>query len=227
MRRLVWPALAILVAALGWSIIPSALLTRQVRDAVRTQVQPTGPLSVSVRTNLPGLLGRRARTIDIDATGARLGDLVADRVRAHLRGARLREGDDGRLTADVEAGAAEVHVSAANLEQLLQSRGVLQPVVSITTGGIAVSGEAHVGPVQAKAQMEGQFYAVGTTDVHFRITSLKVSGIDVPAEMAAAVLGLTTQPLLSLGRLPVKVSIDRIEMQPGKVIMHARAGAAQ
>jgi DUF2993 family protein len=224
MRRFIWVALAIVVAALAWSVVPSALLTRRVRNAVQTEVQPTGPLSVSVRTTLPAMLRRRAQTVEIEAAGARLGDVTADHLRVHLRGVRLRDGEGGRLTADVDAGTVDVEVSAANLEQFLRSRGVDHPTVSMTTSGIAVSGDVHVGPVQAKAQMEGQFYVVGTTDVHFRITSLSMSGVEVPPTLATAVLGLTTTPLLSLGRLPVKVSIDRIEMRPGKTVLHARAG---
>jgi hypothetical protein len=226
-RRFVWAALVIVPAVLAWSVIPSALLTREVRDAVRAQVQPTGGLSVSARTTLPGLLERRARTIDIDASGVRLGDLTAERLRANLRGARLRDAADGRLAADVDSGTAEAHISAADLEQLLRSRGVGQPTVSITTGGVSVSGDVNVGPVQAKAQMEGQFYLVGTADVHFRVTALNVSGVVVPPDMVTTVLGLTTTPLLSLGRLPVNVAIHRIEMQSGRVILHARAGAAK
>jgi hypothetical protein len=225
MRRFVWAALAIVVAALVWSAVPSALLTRRVREAVRTQVQPTGPLEVRVRTTLPAMLERRAQTIDIDVAGARLGDVTADRLRVRLRGVRLHDADGGRLTADVDDGTTEVEISAANLEQLLRSRGVGQPAVSITPSGISVSGDVNVGPVQAKAQMEGQFYVVGTTDIHFKITALTVSGVEVAPGLATAVLGLTTTPLLSLRVLPVAVSIDRIEMLSGKAVLHARAGA--
>jgi hypothetical protein len=226
MRRALWVAVAIIAAALVWTVVPSVLVTLRVREAVRAQLQPTGPLAVRARTTLAGMLGGRARAIDIDATGARLGDVAAQRLRVRLRGVRIREGGDGRLTTDVEAGSAEVEVSGADLEQLLRSRGVSQPSVAITADGIAISGDVQVGPVLAKTQLRGQFYVVGTTDVHFRITALTMSGIDVPAAIATAALGLTTTPVVSLKGLPVAVVIDRVEMQAGKAMLYARAGGA-
>jgi hypothetical protein len=224
MRRVAWVAVAVVVAALVWSVVPSALATRRVREAVRTQVQPAGGLDVRVRTTLAGLLGRRARTIDIDAAGVRLGDVIAQRLRMRLRGVQLRERDGGSLGADVDAGTAEVEVAGADLEQLLRTRGVERPSVSINTERIAVTGGVRVGPVFAEMRLTGQFYVVGATDIHFRITALNMSGVEVPPDLATTALALTTTPVLSLKGLPVAVAIERIDAQAGKVVLYARAG---
>jgi hypothetical protein len=223
MQRAVWVLVGIVVAAALWTWVPSALVQRQVAAVLQDRLSAEGAIRVRARTTLIGLVQGRVARLDIDASGVHLGDLTADRLTAGLRGIAFHRGSDGSLVlASVQSGAAEMAIASRDLEKYLGARGVENPSVRIDATGITATGGIRAGPVLANARLQGQFYAVDERDLYFRVSSLDVSGMDLPQSLANTLLSAAVKPVASVRSLPVPLRIDRIGSVPGWVIIHAR-----
>jgi hypothetical protein len=170
-----------------------------------------------------GLLRGRVDHLDLEAAGVRLGDLVAGRFAAELRGVTLRRAR-GAWTVRVRDGTAIVEIGQANLEEYLRERGIEQPSVRIDASGIEAAGGVRMGPVATTARVRGHLYTAGGRDLHFRPSSLHLGGTEVPAGMAGAVFATAGRPVATLGGLPIQLMIERVYTEPGKVIVRARIG---
>jgi len=224
MRRVFWLLVVIAALAVLWSWVPSLAVERQIAAVLRARLEASGPVTVRARTTLVALAQERVERIDIEARGVRLGDLVADRLTAKLEGVAFRRAPDGVVVVtNIQAGAAEIEITEDDLERYLGARGVDNPSVHIDKTGVSATGGMRVGPVLATARLRGQFYAVDGRDLYFRVTSLEVSGVDVPRALAETVLAVAAQPVVSVRHLPVSIRIDRIDAEAGRVVVHARA----
>ncbi len=225
MRRAVWVLVWIAVLAAVWTWVPSAVVQHQVAAAFRSRMESAGSVTVRARATLVGLVRGRVNRIEVDARGAPLGDLTADRLTATLEGVSFQRGGGGAvIISAIDAGAAQIEITQADLERYLRDRHVENPSVSIDGTGVTATGGMRIGPVQATARLRGQFFAVDDRDVYFRVTSLDVSGTDVPPPLAETVLAMAGRPILSMRDLPVPVRIDRIDSTSGRVVIHARIG---
>ncbi len=223
MRRAVWVLVGIAALAVLWVWAPSALVQRQVATVLRARLDATGTVTVRARTTLVGLLRGQVDRLDIDARGARLGDLTADRLTASLQGIAFHRGRDGAVViTSVQSGAAEIRITQGDLERYLRARGVDTPSVTIDATGVTATGGMRAGPILATARLRGQFYAVDERDLYFRVASLDVSGMDVPQPLANTILAVAVKPVASVRTLPMPVRIDRIDSGPGRVTIHAR-----
>jgi hypothetical protein len=222
MRPLYW-VLAAAAAALGILWVSSRAVERQAAWVLRSALQPSGALSVRAALTPLGLLRGRVDYLDLEAAGVRLGDLVAGRFAARLRGVTLRRAR-GVWTVQVRGGTASVEIGQADLERYLRERGVEQPSVRIDASGIEAAGGVRMGPVATTARVQGQFYTASGRDLHFRVASMYLGGTEVPAGVAGAVFAMAGRPVATLQGLPVQLTIDRVYTEPGKVVVRARAG---
>lgn len=90
-------------------------------------------------------------------------------------------------------------------------------MVAIDASGVAAEGMATVGGVGVKARIRGQFVASGA-DLLFRVTSLDVSGVDVPPVVVQTALGFA-QPAVSFRDLPFAMVIERVTSEESRVIV--------
>ncbi len=225
MRRALWVLVGIAALAAVWTWVPSAVVQRQVAAVLRDRLEPVGSVTVRARATLAGLARGRINRIEIDARGARVGEVTAERLAATLEGLSFRRGPGGVVVITaVDSGMARIEITQADLERYLRDRRVESPSVSIGETGVEATGGMRIGPIQATARLRGQFFAVDDRDVYFRVASLDVSGADIPPSLAETVLAVAGRPVLSVRDLPVPVRIDRIDSTTGRVVIHARIG---
>lgn len=225
MRRAVWVLVGIAALAAVWTWVPSAVVQRQVAVALRGRLESAGSVTVRARATLAGLARQRVNRIEIDARGARVGEVAAERLTATLEGVSFHRGPGGVVVVTrIDSGAAQIEITQADLERYLRDRHVENPSVNIDETGVVATGGMRIGPVQATARLRGQFFAVDDRDVYFRVASLDVSGADVPPSLAETVLAVAGRPILSVRDLPVPVRIDRIDSTTGRVVIRARIG---
>ncbi|MGQ0548091.1 MAG: LmeA family phospholipid-binding protein [Armatimonadota bacterium] len=226
MRRSTWLliglAMAVAIGALAvW--VPSRLAERQVTEALRPHIDPTGSLSVQVRTTALDYPRGRIRRLDVDARGIKIADLTAEGLTASMKGVTLTQSTSGALVVRARAGHLTVTIAADDLKRFLRTRGVQNPEVAIDAAGVKASGMMRVGAVEVAARLSGQFEGSGR-DLRFRVTSLDVGGVELPPAVAGTVFG-TIQPSWSLESLPFPVEIDRISTSEGRVVVTARVVA--
>ncbi len=221
MRWQVAVGLAILVAiALGvWA--PSAIIQRQMASVLRAHLEPDGAVRVRVRATVWGLAQQRVERMHVDASGIRLGDLAADRLRADLAGVAFLRSAGGWTPTGVRSGEATAEIGRVRLEQFLRDRGVAGPSVQVAPSGVSVSGEMPAGGVRVPFKLQGQFEAAGR-DLRFRVATLEVGGTEVPRQLADTLMGLV-KPVISLSRLPIPLVVDRVTAEDGRLIVRARA----
>lgn len=226
MRALRVLILIALVAIIGvWG--PSWLVQRAIAGLLQERLQATGEISVRARASLPGLVRGRIERLDVSATGVRVGDVIAERFSATLRGVTVTQvfGGAPALTG-VESGTAELTVGQADLERFLRDRGVGRPSVAIDASGVTATGDVRVGPVLASARVRGQFTVIEKTDLSFRPESFEMNGVAVPGPLVAGILAATTRPIVTLRGLPVPMAIERMTSAPGRITVFARIGAS-
>ncbi len=227
MRRTIWVLAALAGAAAAWVWGPSLLVQRELTSLLQTSLRATRGVSVHARASALGLLRGRVDHVRVTAAGVQLGDLVAERLTATLSSLRFdRVG--GRLElAGVGVGDAALTITRGDLERLLWLRGVQRPSVTIDESGVQATGEITAGPVSAEARLRGQFYAVGRTDLYFRVDAFDMGGMEVPAPLMTAILGVSARPIVSLRGLPVPMVIERITSGSGEVVVAARIEATR
>ena len=205
MRWVLWIVLAaVIVAAIV--LVPARVVERQIAGALHPLLEPGGIVTVRARVSPLGLIRGYLGRVRVTARGIRIGSLTSQRLDAMLTGVDLIKTPGGeRAVGRVRAGRAVIEFGRTDLEQFLRKRGVENPVVGIDAAGVAAEGMATVGGASVRARIRGQFIAVGA-DLLFRVTSLEVSGVDVPAAIAQTALGLV-QPAVSFRELPFPMVI--------------------
>lgn len=225
MRRAAWLLVAIAVPAALWVWGPSWLVQQQTAAVVRSRLGAAGPVAVRARATALGLVRGRVDWLEIEAGALPLGELSAQRMRARLVGVLLERAGGGRAAIrEVASGSAEFEIGQADLERFLSNRGVAGPSVTIGPDGVAAAGRVRVGTVEATAHVRGQFYAISGTELHFRVSSLVVSGVEVPMGFPNTFMALAASPVVSLKTLPVPARIERVEMGNGRLVIFAQVG---
>ncbi len=201
---------------------PSKIAERQVTAALRPHLEPTGSVQVRAWTTAPAFVRGRIDRLRVEARAIRLGDLTADHLAASLAGITLtRSPANGRIIGQARSGDVAIEIGRAGLERFLRARGVQNPSVTIDATGVMATGQARVGAIEVTARVRGQFYAASGRDLLFRVTSLEVSGVELPPPLAATVLALI-QPAVSLDALPFPIVIERVTSSDGRIVVQAR-----
>jgi hypothetical protein len=224
MRRTGWITLVLVAAILGVLLwVPSWLASRQFAEVLRPYVQQNGSLRVNAWTTPLGYLRGEIRRLNVDAREIKLGDLTADRLRASLSGVRLTRARSSPSQPPVRARSGQItaEVAADDLERFLRGRDVRNPVVKIDPSGVAASGHVRAGAVEVETHVRGQFDVSSSRDLRFRVTSLQVSGVEVPPAVAGTIVA-AVQPAISLQGLPFPLAIDRVSTTEGRIIIQAR-----
>jgi hypothetical protein len=214
--------LAVAALAVG---APTLIIQRQMVTVLREHVEPDGTVRVRVLATAWGLVQQQVTRMRVEATGIRLGDLVADRLNAQLAGIEFERSPQGWVPVRVRAGTATAEIGQARLEQFLRERGVEQPEVRVEPAGIIVLGAMPAGAVRVTVRLQGQFEAAGR-DLRFRATSLEIGGTEVPQQLADTLVGLV-QPSISLSRLPIPLVVQRVSAASGRLIVRAQAEEAR
>lgn len=222
MRWQLVAGLGILLAALAVGA-PTVVIQRQMVAVLREHVEPNGAVRVRVLATAWGLVAQQVARMRVEATGIRLGDLVADRLSAQLAGIAFERSAQGWVPVRVRGGTATAEVGQARLEQFLRERGVEQPEVRVEPSGITVLGAMPAGAVRVSVRLQGQFEAAGR-DLRFRVASLEIAGAEVPRQLADTLVGLI-QPAISLSRLPIPLVVHRVVAGEGRLVVHAQAEA--
>lgn len=224
MRWTPWVLLvALIVAIVAW--VPARIVERQIAAALKPHLEPEGTVAVWARATARGLMRGYVARVHVEAKAIRVGDMAAQRLDATLLGIDLVRTPSGdRTIGRVRGGDATIEFGRADLERFLRSRGVDHPTVAIDASGVIAEGTVRAGGVVLRARVRGQFYAAGS-DLRFRVTSLEVSGMDVPAALAETVVG-AVRPAVSLRELPFPMVVDQVTSGDGRVVVHARVEAA-
>ncbi|MDI6772474.1 MAG: DUF2993 domain-containing protein [bacterium] len=223
MHRAVWWLIGIAALASLWSWVPSAFVRYQVAASIRAQLGTPGQLTIRVRTTAWSFARGRVDHLEIEARDLSLSQVSVRRFRASMTGVEMAgPGQGGPAIRSAESGNAELEIGQPDLERLLAAHGIIGPAVAIDADGITATGLLRAGPVAGPARVSGQFYAASGTDLHFRVTSLAVNGMELPPALANAVLAVASQPILSLRGLPVPVQIERVTLEIGRVVVYAQ-----
>jgi hypothetical protein len=205
------------------AVIPARIVERQIAGALHPLLEPGGTVTVRARVSPLGLIRGYLGRVRVTARGIRVGSLTSQRLDAKetmLIGVDLIQTSGGdRAVGRVRGGRGVIEFGRADLEQFLRKRGVENPVVGIDASGVTAEGMATVGGAAVRARIRGQFVAAGA-DLLFRVTSLEVSGVDVPPMIAQTALGLV-QPAVSFRDLPFPLAIERVTSEDGRVVVRA------
>lgn len=219
MRWVLWVVLAALIVG-AVAVIPARIVERQIAGALHPLLEPGGTVTVRARVSPLGLIRGYLGRVRVTARGIRVGSLTSQRLDAMLTGVDLIKTSGGdRAVGRVRGGRAVIEFGRADLEQFLRTRGVENPVVGIDASGVTAEGMATLGGAAVRARIRGQFVAAGA-DLLFRVTSLEVSGVDVPPTIAQTALGLV-QPAVSFRDLPFPMAIERVTSEDGRVVVRA------
>jgi len=220
MRWVLWVLIAAVIVA-AVVVIPARIIERQIADAIRPFLEPGGTVVVRARVSPFGLVRGYLGRVRVTARAIRIGELTSQRLDAMLTGVDLIKTPTGdRAVGRVHGGAAVIEFGRADLEQFLRKRGAENPTVGIDASGVNAEGMVTVGGAVVRARIRGQFYAAGP-DLLFRVTSLEVSGVDVPPTIAQTALSLV-HPAVSFRDLPFPMVIERVTSEEGRVVVRAR-----
>jgi hypothetical protein len=202
------------------AVVPARIVERQIAAALHPLIEPGGSLVVRARVTPFGLVRGYLGRVRISARSIRVGALTSQRLDAQLTGVDIiRTSTGDRAVGRVRGGRAVFEFGRGDMEQLLRKHGVQDPVVTIDASGVTADGMATVGGVGVKARIRGHFIASGA-DLLFRVTSLDVSGVDVPPVVVQTALGFA-QPAVSFRDLPFPMVIERVTSEEGRIIVRA------
>ena len=219
MRWVLWILFAAAIVG-ALVVIPARIVERQIAGALHPLLEPGGTVTVRAGVSPLGLIRGYLGRVRVTARGIRVGSLTSQRLDAMLSGVDLFKTPSGdRAVGRVRGGRAVIEFGRADLEQFLRKRGVENPVVGVDASGVTAEGMATVGGAAVRARIRGQFVAAGA-DLLFRVTSLEVSGVDVPPAIAQTALGLV-QPAVSFRDLPFPMIIERVASEEGRVVVRA------
>lgn len=171
------------------------------------------------------LLTGRFASLTVVVHRARLGDVVVDEVVASLRGAQvdlLRAVLLRRLVVRHAAGGrASLRVRADDIRQALEDRpGVREAAVSVGEGGVQVAATLDILGHPVAVDGRATLHVVDGRRVVARVEQMRVGRLHLPPP-AAAVLAAPLNPLVAVDRLPLPLTIRRLDVGEGTITVEA------
>jgi hypothetical protein len=226
MRRLL---VLLLVAAIGVGadFAAARLFEGRVTSALERRYQLGNRPIVQVRDFpfLPHLLTGRFSTVDLAATDARASGITLARVEVHLRGVHVPRtvlfGGHGRVRVDRAEGTVELRQEQIN--RLLADR-LLGGSVTIESSGVRLRVSTEVLGRRVDAVVAGR---LGVHDGRLALVpdSVEVNGVRDPVLEASLLPRFRFD--VPLPPLPADIKVDRVDTEPGLVVLTGSAGALE
>jgi hypothetical protein len=219
-------AVILLALVVGADFAAAAFLESRAKEAVRDEFQLGQEPDVQIR-DFPFLLSAvrgHVGEVNVDARNVQAEGVVLSEVGVDLFDAEVPHSIvlDGSGVITVERVSGEVRLAEAEVNRLLQQQapGV---TVRLGAGAVQLSLTRDVLGQQLEISLTGEPSLEGGV-ARFQPTGLS-STVELPAEVEEAVLG---QPyLLAIPPLPAGLSVNRIEAQPGALVLFAEVGPVQ
>lgn len=226
MRRLL---LLLLVAAIavGADFAAARLFESRVTTALERKYQLGDRPIVQVRDFpfLPHLLTGRFSTVDLAATDARAKGITLASVEVHLRGVHVPRtvllGRRGRVRVDRAEGRVEL--SQAQINRLLADR-LLGGSVAIESSGVRLRAGTEILGRRVDAVVAGRL-GVHDGRLAFLPDSVEVNGVRDPVVEASLLSRFRFD--VPLPPLPADIKVDRVNTEPGLVVLTGSAGALE
>ena len=226
MRRLL---VLLLVAAIGVGadFAAARLFEGRVTTALERRYQLGDRPIVQVRDFpfLPHLLTGRFSTVDLAATDARARGITLASVEVHLRGVHVPRtvllGGHGRVRVDRAEGKLEL--SQAQINRLLADQ-LLGGSVTIESSGVRLRVSTEVLGRRVDAAVAGR---LGVHDGRLALMpdSVEVNGVRDPVLEASLLPRFRFD--VPLPPLPADIKVDRVDTEPGLVVLTGSAGALE
>ncbi|MDR7472847.1 MAG: LmeA family phospholipid-binding protein [Armatimonadota bacterium] len=210
------PARALVVAGVvvfGVLALP-LLIGWRLEEPVRSALHARGA-SVRLVGGLTWPLTGRFARLDVEVSGARLGDVVVDETALSLRGVQvdvLRAVVLRRLVVrHADGGRAVMRVRVEDLRQALEDLPAVRDAdVSAQDGTVHVAATVDLLGQPVPVQVRGTLRVLDGRRVVVQVEQMRVGHVQVPPAVAA-VLAAPLNPLLTVDRLPVPLVIRRVE----------------
>jgi LmeA-like phospholipid-binding len=226
MRKLL---IVLLVAAVlvGADFAAARVFESKVATALERKYQLGSRPIVQVRDFpfLPHLLLGRFSAIDLAATDARARGLELDRVEVHLRDVRAPRSVLFGGHGQVRVGHAEgqVELSQEQINRLLADR-VAGGSVTLEANGVRLRVSTDVLGRRVDAAVAGRLSARDGR-LAFQPQSVEVAGVQDPALTRTLLAQFTFD--VPLPRLPADIQVERVDTEPGAVVLAGRATAVE
>jgi LmeA-like phospholipid-binding len=226
MRKLL---LLLLVAAVlvGADFAAARVFESKVTTALERKYQLGGRPIVQVRDFpfLPHLLTGRFSAIDLAATDARARGLDLNRVQVQLRGVRVPRSVlfGGHGLVRVERAEGQVELSQEQINRLLADR-LAGGSVAIEANGVRLRVSTDVLGRRVDAVVAGRL-AARDGRLAFQPQSVEVGGVRDPVLETTLVSRFTFE--VPLPRLPADIRVERVNTEPGTVLLAGRASAVE
>ena len=223
MRKLL---VLLLVAAVlvGADFAAARVFESKVADALERKYQLGTPPIVQVRDFpfLPHLATGRFSALDLAANNARTPGLEVDRVEVQLRGVEVPRsvllGGHGVVRVDRSEG--QVELGQDQINRLLADR-LVGGQVTLEASGVRVRVSADVLGRRVEAVVSGQL-AARNGRLAFQPRSVEVGGERNPVLESTLISRFTFD--VPLPRLPADIRVERVNTEPGSVVLAGRAG---
>ena len=223
MRKLL---IVLLFAAVlvGADFAAARVFESKVTSALERKYQLGGRPIVQVRDFpfLPHLLTGRFSAIDLAATDARARGLELDSVEVQLSGVRVPRsvlfGGHGMVRVDRAEG--QVELSQQQINRLLADR-LSGGEVTIEANGVRLRVSAEVLGRRVEAVVTGRLGARGGR-LAFQPQSVQVGGVRDPVLETTLLSRFTFD--VPLPRLPADIQVERVDTEPGAVVLAGHAG---
>lgn len=226
MRKLL---LLLLLAAVlvGADFAAARLFESNVTTALERKYQLGGRPVVQVRDFpfLPHLLTGRFSEVDLAASDARARGLELDRVEVQLRGVRVPRSVllGGHGVVRVERAEGQVELGQDQINRLLADR-LAGGSVTIGADGVRLRVGTDVLGRRVDAMVSGRLAASGGR-LAFEPRSVEVGGVRDPVLEGTLVERFRFE--LPLPPLPADIRVERVDTEPGAVVLTGRAGAVE
>jgi hypothetical protein len=223
MRRLLL-VLLILAVGVGADFAAARVFESKVTTALEHEYQLGDRPIVQVRDFpfLPHLLTGRFSTLDLAANDVRAQGVTLDSVKVHLRGVRVPRavllGRHGEVRIDRAEG--QVVLSQEQVNRLLGDR-LQGGTVAIDSRGVRVRVEREVLGRRVDAVVAGRLVARGGR-LAFQPQSIEVGGVRDRALETSLLPSFTVD--VPLPRLPADIDVQRVDTEPGHLVLAGRAG---
>ena len=226
MRKLL---LLLLVAAVlvGADFAAARVFESKVTTALERKYQLGSRPIVQVRDFpfLPHLLTGRFSAVDLAATNARARGLDLNSVEVQLQGVRVPRavmfGGHGLVRVDRAEG--QVELSQDQINRLLAGR-LADGSVTIDGSGVRLRVSTEVLGRRVDAVVTGRL-AARNGRLAFEPQSVEVGGVRDPVLETTLVSRFTFD--VPLPRLPADIQVERVDTEPGAVVLAGRAGAIE
>lgn len=220
LRRLLWPAVAVIFLAAG---VNPALAWRLEGSLRRSLATPyVGVRLVGWPTAL--ITGQYVR-VSVVAHRASVGRLAVDEFAVHLRGVRLdmlRAVLFGRFVVRrVDGGQATIRLLQEDVRQALEDRPYVEgATVKFANSLVHVAGTVTVAGAKVDVDLAGALVLSDSRQVVLHVETMNVRGVSLPPGVANLVIA-PLNPLLSVDALPVPLRLVGVEVRDGAAVITA------